>query len=82
MRKIIGQCFLSACLIFTCANPGTLTGGIKDTTPPQLIDSDPPNESTNFKGDEIRVEFDEYVQLNDVFNQGVISPPLRRTTNY
>lgn len=61
-----------------CANPVTsLTGGEKDTQPPR-IDSlkSTPNPSLNFAGKEIEITFDEWIKLEDAFNQVVVSPPL------
>lgn len=61
-----------------CANPvGTLTGGAKDITPPK-IDSlkSTPNPSINFNEKEIILTFDEWLKLEDAFNQIVVSPPL------
>ena len=61
-----------------CANPvGTLTGGNKDETPPKIVPSkSTPNPSLNFNAKEIELTFDEWVKLNDVFNQVVVSPPM------
>ena len=61
-----------------CANPvGTLTGGLKDEIPPKIIPSkSTPNPSLNFKEKEIVLTFDEWVKLEDAFNQVVVSPPL------
>lgn len=61
-----------------CANPvGSLTGGVKDETPPK-IDSlkSTPNPSLNFNEKEIELTFDEWIKLEDAFNQVVVSPPL------
>lgn len=61
-----------------CANPvGTLTGGAKDETPPKIDTlKSTPNPSLNFNNREIRLAFDEWVKLQDAFNQVVVSPPL------
>ncbi|MGF1559638.1 MAG: Ig-like domain-containing protein [Flavobacteriaceae bacterium] len=73
--------FLFLLLIFSailqCGRRGTLTGGPKDIKPPTLIKSDPPNMSVNFKANKIRLTFDEYVKLQDVQNQLIVSPPLK-----
>ncbi len=60
-----------------CARPGSLSGGTKDTTPPG-IDSlhSTANYKTNFQKSDISLTFDEWIKLNDAFNQVVISPPL------
>lgn len=56
---------------------GTLTGGPKDEDPPVLIKSEPENMITNFKGDKIKLTFDEYIKLKDVQDQLIVSPPLK-----
>ncbi len=62
----------------SCATITPPVGGPKDETPPRLIpESATPNFQTNFKKQRIELAFDEWVTLEDVFNQVVISPPLQ-----
>ncbi len=68
--------FFIAITIASCANRGTPTGGEKDEVPPVILKALPENFSTNFKGDEIRIYFDEYVKIKDLRKQLIISPPL------
>lgn len=68
--------FFLGLFCITCANKGTPQGGPKDETPPQIIKSEPENYTTNFKGNEIKIYFDEYIKLKDVQKQLIISPPL------
>lgn len=56
---------------------GSLTGGPKDEDPPILLKSEPESMTTNFKGDKIRLTFDEYIKLKDVQDQLIVSPPLK-----
>src|SRR6056297_247826 len=65
-----------AVTIFSCANRGTPTGGEKDIEPPLIIKEVPENFSTNFKGDEIKIYFDEYVKIKNLRKQLIISPPM------
>lgn len=67
---------LLAIVVSSCAKRGTITGGEKDTLAPVLKMSLPKNFSTDFKGKEIKLYFDEYVKLKDVNKQLVISPPM------
>ncbi|WP_178990769.1 Ig-like domain-containing protein [Winogradskyella schleiferi] len=67
---------LIAISIASCANRGNPTGGEKDIEPPIITESDPENYSTNFKGNEIRIYFDEYVKIKDLRKQLIISPPM------
>lgn len=65
-------------VLFTgCAKRGFITGGMKDTIPPILKLSEPKNFSTNFKGNVIKLQFDEYVKLKDINKQLIISPPMK-----
>ncbi|MGA1772839.1 MAG: Ig-like domain-containing protein [Flavobacteriaceae bacterium] len=64
--------FLSA-----CAKRGTPSGGEKDTSPPVIVKADPPLGSTNFKGDRIRIYFDEYIKFKGVEEQFLVSPPMK-----
>ena len=63
-------------IIASCANRGTPSGGEKDTEPPIIIKTEPDNFSTNFKGDEIRIYFNEYIRIKDLQKQLIISPPM------
>ena len=62
-----------------CAKRGTITGGFKDTIAPKIISSYPKNFSTNFKGSEIKINFDELIKIKDINKQLIISPPLKNT---
>ncbi|MDR7209681.1 Ig-like domain-containing protein [Flavobacterium piscis] len=64
-------------LMISCAKRGSITGGLKDTLAPVLKSSYPKNFSTNFKGDEITLTFDEYVKLKNANKQLIISPPMK-----
>ncbi len=55
------------------------SGGARDTIPPLVLQSIPENFSTNFKGSEIDIRFDEYIRLNDVQKELIISPPMQHT---
>lgn len=64
-------------VIVSCAKRGTITGGLKDTIAPVLRMSFPENFSTNFKGNEIKLVFDENIKLKNLNKQLVISPPMK-----
>lgn len=55
---------------------GSLTGGERDEDPPEVISSEPENYSVNFEGQEIEITFDEFIQLNNINQELIISPPL------
>lgn len=79
VQRFLGCLFLTLFVtaFLQCARKGTPTGGDKDITPPVLIKSVPPNMATNFKEKRIRLYFDEYIKLNKVQEQLIVSPPLK-----
>ncbi len=69
----IGFVFLSG--IWACASPKTPTGGLRDETPPAIVDDlSTPNHQTHFKDKLITLTFDEWITLKDIYRQLVISP--------
>lgn len=70
-------CYLSLVLLWGCATPTPPSGGPKDETPPGMVrEKSTPNFQTRFQKQTISLTFDEWVQLDDAFNQVVISPPI------
>ena len=61
-----------------CANTMTPQGGPKDTIPPVIVKMNPDNFTTNFKGNKIYVEFDEFVQLKDQNKEFFTSPAMKK----
>jgi hypothetical protein len=61
---------------YGCASIGSPTGGAKDTIAPTLVKALPENYTPNFKSKTITLNFDEYVELNSVFEKLIINPPL------
>lgn len=73
---------LSLLTLWQCAQPGRLTGGPKDILPPVLNTvASTPNLQTNFKKETITLAFDEFLKLDKVFTEVVISPPLQYNPN-
>lgn len=68
-----------ALLLTGCAKRGHITGGLKDTLSPVLKSSLPKNFSTEFKGNTIRLTFDEYIKLKDINKQLIVSPPMAKS---
>jgi uncharacterized protein (DUF2141 family) len=65
-----------------CANVVTPTGGEKDITPPIAVSYSPDTNTVFFDATEIKITFNEFIQLSDAFNQVLISPPLEQTPDY
>ena len=61
-------------ILVSCAQIRPLTGGEKDSEPPKEIESSPINGATNFTENSIVVKFDEYIKLNNLASQLIISP--------
>lgn len=67
---------LTTLLLASCANRGQgPQGGPRDSIPPVVMKETPLNGTLNFTGKEIIVQFDEYIQLDDVQKNVLISPP-------
>ena len=79
MKKLISAVLLIV-VINGCAKRGSPTGGPVDSIPPVLINASPKINSTNFDSKEIRLTFDEFVELDKVDEQLIISPPLNKSS--
>ena len=77
--KLIGKQLifgLAAVVLYGCAKVSAPTGGPKDTEPPIALRSSPVNYSTNFKGKKFIVEFNEFIDLKNVNQELLVSPPV------
>ena len=71
---IIFNSLLLVGFLFSCAQRSALTGGDKDVLPPEIKSTIPENQTLNFTSKEIVVEFNEFVRLNNLQNQLIVSP--------
>ncbi|MCB4798488.1 Ig-like domain-containing protein [Neotamlana laminarinivorans] len=76
LRQLFLTFFIGSFLV-SCANRGTPSGGPKDEAPPEIIKSTPKNYTTNFKGNQIEIVFNEYIKINNIDKQLIISPPMK-----
>lgn len=61
-----------------CAQMAFPTGGDRDSLAPVLIKANPQNKTLHFTGNKITLSFDEYIELQDLQNNLVVSPwPLK-----
>ena len=58
--------FLLLLFIQNCAVIKAPSGGPKDTTPPYIIEIDPPSGSLNYKGEKIILKFSEYMNSKSI----------------
>jgi uncharacterized protein (DUF2141 family) len=83
MKKAFIGFILANLIYFTwsCANMGYPSGGPKDEEMPTISQSDPVPNALNFTGREIAIEFNELIQLKEVHQKLVVSPPLNERPN-
>ena len=79
MKNLVYILF-SLIILFGCAKRGTPTGGPKDSIPPVLVNASPKLNSINFDSEEIKLTFDEWIKLDKVQEQLIISPPLEKSS--
>ena len=71
-------CFCIISILFeSCAIQVPPDGGKKDMEPPHLLSSEPANYSNLFKGRDIQLNFDEFISLNEIGSQLIVSPLLK-----
>lgn len=63
----------------SCARIGSPVGGAKDELSPKIISSLPENYTTSFSAKKIDIEFDEFIQLKDIAQELLVSPPMKKT---
>ena len=73
-RNIIA--FIIALIAVSCATVVPPNGGPKDTTPPVPVKVKPENHSKNFNKEKAVIEFDEFVVLDNLTKQMVVSPEM------
>ncbi|MBL7137574.1 MAG: Ig-like domain-containing protein [Bacteroidales bacterium] len=73
---------LLSVLLFHCANPVTPEGGVKDITPPEVEECNPPNYATHFSSKDIHITFNEFISLKSSGPEIFISPPLSMKPDY
>ncbi len=73
------KCCLLLLICTACAKQVPLTGGLKDLDPPVILTTVPANGSLNFQGQEIVLEFDEYIIEDNLRTQLLITPRTSST---
>ena len=66
--------FLVFSFLIGCAQMNPLTGGYKDTIPPNLIASIPPENSTEVNPSQFYLAFDELIDASKLQESIIISP--------
>lgn len=80
MRRNLCWLYICAAVaLVSCANRGVgPQGGPKDSIPPMAVKYEPENGSVNFTGKRIEITFNEYIQLDNVANHLLMSPPQQQ----
>ena len=68
--------FVVLLFCWSCAQQGSPSGGPRDEDSPVPLETDPPNYSTRFESKKIYITFDEYIVLDNVNQQLIVSPPM------
>jgi len=68
--------FIITAIFWSCAQQGSPSGGPRDEDPPVVLESTPHNYSTLFEAKKIQITFDEYIVLDNVNQELVVSPPM------
>ncbi|GAB4133423.1 MAG: Ig-like domain-containing protein [Raineya sp.] len=71
--------FLVLLSFLSCANPKGITGGPKDTIAPKLIKVVPQHKATNFNSRVLILEFDEWIKINNLQKELLITPSIKGT---
>lgn len=69
---------LLALMVYACANRGYPEGGPKDTTPPVVVAEVPVSYTKNFNKKRVEIYFNEFVQLKEINEKFIFSPPLKK----
>lgn len=65
-------------VLLSCAQVRSISGGEKDVVPPQVVMASPSILSTNFSEKEFSIQFDEFISLNNIGQELIVSPPLKK----
>ncbi|MBD8488890.1 Ig-like domain-containing protein [Echinicola sp. CAU 1574] len=81
MNKRFYQIVLATIAIifcYACAKQSSPMGGPKDEAPPQLLSSNPKDQSLNIKPEQIILEFNEYIKADNPIRNIIITPSLEK----
>ncbi len=70
--------FVCLIILTKCAQVRPVTGGPKDTIPPNLVNTNPKSETINFDGKKIILEFDEIVKVDALAKNLIVTPAVEQ----
>jgi hypothetical protein len=74
--------FILLATLNQCAKMATPAGGPKDFDPPVILAEVPHSYSTNFESKRVKIYFDEFVSLNNLQEELLISPPFEEKPKF
>ncbi len=74
IKRLLYFCIF-AFLLIGCARMGNPDGGWYDETPPKVIGASPEDKGLNVSTGKIRIQFDEYIKVENPTENVIISPP-------
>ena len=69
-------------MLTSCANQTSIQGGPRDTIPPVLVQSVPRDNTLNYKGNIIQLEFNEKMQARSLKESLIITPTMESEYEY
>lgn len=72
---------LLSLLVVACASIAAPDGGEYDETPPKVVSCFPIERATGIKSKKIRINFDEYIKLENASEKVIVSPPQIEPAN-
>ena len=78
-KKYTILCLLALTLFASCARMGNPDGGWFDETPPKVIGASPADKGVNVKSRNVKINFDEYVKIDNATENVIVSPPQLTT---
>lgn len=78
-KKYTILCLLALALFASCARMGNPDGGWFDETPPKVIGASPADKGVNVKSRNVKINFDEYVKIDNATENVIVSPPQLTT---
>ncbi|HZI69047.1 MAG TPA: Ig-like domain-containing domain [Hanamia sp.] len=74
-------CYYLSVVTSGCAQIGMPMGGPRDTTPPVLVNANPPNKTLHFNSKKVVFSFDEYVHVQDIQKYLLVAPEPKIVPN-
>ena len=85
MKSVFQFLILFSFILYYLSNCASITppgGGPRDTIPPILVHSTPENKSLNFSGKTVKLTYDEYLKVENLTKQLIITPILKDEYDY